>query len=221
VPSEIQLCLTNLFALSVTPASYTTIPGNAEQYTATATYQNCNGSNIYSDATAGSSWSSNDTAVAILDSTTRGLVHAVGGGSAQITAVYNGFTHQPTCQPPPCHTPCQNYPQQVASSTTCNVQVPYFVSLVKSKTTSTCSGQSCLREVWYQVLDANLNPIYLAGMQIAETVSGTHTGNCTGSLQDYGTWTTDATGTMTGPDYWWWCCAPTGRGSSLPLTLGA
>jgi hypothetical protein len=115
------LCPANLFALSVTPASYTTIPGNAEQYTATATYQNCNGSNIYSDATAGSSWSSNDTAVAILDSTTRGLVHAVGGGSAQITAVYNGFTHQPTCQPPPCHTPCQNYPQQVASSSTCNV----------------------------------------------------------------------------------------------------
>jgi hypothetical protein len=128
----------------------------------------------------------------------------------QITAVYNGFTHQPTCQPPPCHTPCQNYPQQVASSSTCNVQVPSFVSLVKSKTTSTCSSQSCLREVWYQVLDANVNPIYLAGMQIAETVSGTHTGNCTGSLQDYGTWITDATGTMTGPDYCWWWCAPTG-----------
>jgi hypothetical protein len=56
----------------------------------------------------------------------------------------------------------------------------------------------------------NANPINKAGMQIAESVTGSETGTCTGSLQDYGIWSTDGTGKMTGPDYWWWCCSPQG-----------
>ena len=71
----------------------------------------------------------------------------------------------------------------------------------------------------YQVLDGSGAAINIPGMLIKETVSGTKTGNCTGSLSDLSQWTTDSTGSMpsNSPDSWWWCCDP-GCNSSFNFT---
>jgi hypothetical protein len=166
--------------------------------------------------------------VAILDSTTRGLVHAVGGGSAQITAVYNGFTHQPTCQPPPCHTPCQNYPQQVASSSTCNVQVPTSLKLVGTMgqgTESTCTygnsqqGAGYYRRVTWQVLDQNGQPILISSMRVQDSLAnagGTNTCGFPANGGRTGTGYTDSNGEF--PDTYSICSSACLNGGNCQST---
>jgi hypothetical protein len=126
----------------------------------------------------------------------------------QITAVYNGFTHQPTCQPPPCHTPCQNYPMQVSSSSTCNVQVPTFVLFGQvSCPTHTCpAGYNNVpeKDIVYQVLDQNGYAIQIAGMAVQENLFNIG-GSCPGTPTP-GSAVTSSYGTF--QDRVWICCQP-------------
>jgi hypothetical protein len=124
---------------------------------------------------------------------------------AQITAVYSGFTHQPTCQPPPCHTPCQNYPQQVSSSSTCNVQVPTSLKLVgtTSQGPASCGSGSAGWSRWvkWQVLDQQGQPIN-SQMNVSDKIAISGTNTC-GASPKTGMTTTDGSGVF--PDHYYLC----------------
>ncbi len=86
-------CPANYTGLSVSPASFALLPGQTMQCACRATYTDCN-NNIYThDETSSASWSSSNTAVATMDSTTKGLVHALAGGTATINASYTGCSY--------------------------------------------------------------------------------------------------------------------------------
>ena len=199
--------------LTVSPAPIDLAPTGGTSASGTATLTECNQYYEYCDVTGSSAWSSGDTSVATVNSSA--LVTGVAGGSTSINAKYSGteyYWYQPQGRCVAQSIPC-------SGSCTCNVQVPYFLSLVATSTYTTCTGGTgCARQLTYRVLDVNNAPIDVAGMQIAEAASGTESGTCTGSFEDSGTWTTDATGTMTSPDYWYWCCSPSSCNATYTFT---
>lgn len=96
------------------------------------------------------------------------------------------------------------------------IQVPAFLKLVSAPTDNmVCLGLGCEMDRTYRVVDGNGAPIQKSGMSIKESVSRTG-GNCTGSINDAGSWTTDSTGTMTLPDTILFCCS---TGSTCGITL--
>lgn len=109
-------CPPSYTGLSVSPTVSSLLPGSTGQCTATAKYTDCNGSNTYSTVTTVASWTSNNTAVATVNnSTSKGLVTGVAGGTANITATYTDATH--TWQV----TYCLNSSATYSNSGTCNV----------------------------------------------------------------------------------------------------
>jgi hypothetical protein len=129
-----------------------------------------------------------------------GEVDGVAAGTSGITASFSDYVY--TYNGNSC--PGTLRPHQGSGGA--NVQKPAILKVVNTQTSSTCSGTSCLLQIWYQVLDGNGAAIKVSGLDIEETVTDSETGNCAGELQVGGPWHTDSTGTMTGPDNWWWCC---------------
>ena len=129
------------------------------QCSCTATYQSCNGADSYFDETGSATWSCSNASVASFDSTTRGLLHAHAAGSATISASYSGIKYQVACQPQPCTGGCIATQTTDSGSSTCNVQVPYSVGVVKTVVqgaASCASGQAgWSRTVYLQLYDQN------------------------------------------------------------------
>ncbi|MGH2443733.1 MAG: hypothetical protein ACRDFX_11315, partial [Chloroflexota bacterium] len=72
------------------------------QCAVTASFVSCNGNNHYFyNETSEATWSSGNTSIVTMDSTTQGLMHAIASGSAAISASYKGNTYKfyPTPQP--------------------------------------------------------------------------------------------------------------------------
>jgi len=86
------ICPANYTALSQTPAPSCLGPHFKMQCTCTGTYTNCNGTNSYRTETSSATWTSSNTAVATMDSTTKGLAHGVAAGTATITSSYTDKT---------------------------------------------------------------------------------------------------------------------------------
>lgn len=208
-------CPITLYVVAVAPGSCDMIPGDTMQCASTATYVNCNAYPYYYDETSWSSWSSNNTSVSTVNST--GLETIQGGGTSTITASFTGATSYTYN----CYRGCTCIEHDSARSGTHGTtgQKPAILKVISTTSSPYCSGTSCMVSLRYQVLDGSGAPIAISGMLIKETVTGTHTGNCTGSLADLSTWTTDSTGSMptNSPDSWWWCCS-TGCGGSYNFT---
>ncbi len=164
-----------------------------------ASFADCDNNITYYNETNGSTWASSDPSVCSIAGP--GTIDAVGPGSCTISASFEspGWTWDGG----ECF---HGFPIQKIGYSNDTVQKPFFVKVVKASTSSTCSGASCLMQLWYQVLDTNQVPIRTAGLKIVETTSMTSASTCTGNFDDAGKWQTDTTGTMTTPDNWWWCC---------------
>ena len=185
--------------VSISPGSLTEAVGTTTYCPAIATFEDDNNYYYFVDESSLSTWNSSNSGIA---SASGGYVSGESPGTSTISGTYDGcvgWANQIVCE-------CGSFQPGTGSSTVNVVQVPAVLKVVNTQTSSYCSGTSCLLEVWYRVLDGSGVPIQIPGMRIAEAVSGTETGNCTGTLQDQGSWNTDSTGTMSGPDYWWWCC---------------
>lgn len=149
------------------------------------------------------SWSSANTGIASIYSKSGPNVTVLGnsGGTTQIT----GYIENPN--PPNC---------SGSGGGPGTVQVPSFLKLVSAPTDNmVCLGLGCEMDRTYRVVDGNGAPIQKSGMSIKESVSRTG-GNCTVSINDAGSWTTDSTGTMTVPDTILFCCS---TGSTCGITL--
>ncbi|MGH9453667.1 MAG: Ig-like domain-containing protein, partial [Terriglobia bacterium] len=181
--------------------SFSLTPGAAMQCECTAYYNECDGNYLPVGVTGAATWTSLNTAVATMDGTKKGEVHAVAKGSASIKAQYNGFKHTQV-GPPPGH--CVESPVSPYTTATCNVQIPSFVLRLSSScnpyTCGTGDGATQINELVYQVLDQNTNQIDMAGMQIAEQVTRTQN-TCPYGYTDSSTWPTDSSGIMIGADY--------------------
>jgi len=87
-----------LSSIAVTPAGASLGKGGSQQYTATGTYSNA----TTEDLTTKASWTSSDTAKATVSDVStdtnnpKGLVSAIGTGSATITATYSGVSGDTT-----------------------------------------------------------------------------------------------------------------------------
>ncbi len=147
--------------LTISPSSYNMVPGDTEQYTATADMYDCNYVHWPINVTGNSSWSSSSPAVATINST--GLVTGVAGGSTSITANFSGYCYVPICQPPPCHA-CQANPMSASGSGSCNVQKPTSLTVLSVTTIATGATGGCTSSknygirvaVKYQVMDQNV-----------------------------------------------------------------
>ncbi|HEV2245645.1 MAG TPA: M23 family metallopeptidase [Terriglobia bacterium] len=100
-------------ALSVAPGAFGLIPLAYENLGSTATYYSCNTGTYYSDVTAGSSWSSNNTPVIKMDSSVHYRADAVSVGTAAINGGYSDCTQYDTN--PDLNCPCINYHTYAAS----------------------------------------------------------------------------------------------------------
>lgn len=170
------------------------------------------------DESAYSNWSTSNTSVATVNNTTnKGLLTGVGMGTANDLSVTTEYTpvYVLLCTQPPLPSCPLGYGYPGASGTG-TVQVPSFLKVVSITHDNTvCLGLGCAADIQYRVVDQNGNPISLAGMTIKESLSGTTT--CSnGTIEDFGQWTTDSTGTLTSPDEIFFCCL---TGSNCGLSL--
>ncbi len=147
-----------------------------------ATYQNCNGSDTYSDVTTGATWSTDNSAIASFDSTTKGLFRAHAAGSTTMHASYTGTAYRPNCQPPPCHTPCLTNPVQGSYSCPISVSnsgVPDHLEVASDNYfywKCIKSGLTIERDIKYDVVDANGSPV--SSFNIKEAFSGLTSNTC-------------------------------------------
>jgi hypothetical protein len=81
-----QVSNATISSISVTPSGHTIAPGTNQSFTATGTFSDSSSQNISLDV----HWSSDNTAVATINGT--GTATAVGGGTANISASFNGVT---------------------------------------------------------------------------------------------------------------------------------
>ncbi len=108
-------CPPSSVACSISPPPPSCLgPHVIMQCTCIVTFQNCNGVDSYSDETTGSTWTTNNGAVATFSTTTAGELHAHAAGSASMTASYAGHFY-PGC-PPNCGS-CTQYSQANVSNT--------------------------------------------------------------------------------------------------------
>ncbi len=137
-------CPADYSNLSVSPASFSILPGQTMQCACKAQYTDCNAVVTYNTVTSSATWISSNTAVATMDSTTKGLVHAVAGGTANINASYTGFTYTYD----PVSRQCDGTPDTLTAPSACDVQVLDHFSIsvtstpVSGETNSLVSGQS-------------------------------------------------------------------------------
>jgi len=177
------------------------LPGDTNQFTAQEYDHSCYGTVGAPFYVSPSSWSTDNTAVATINSS--GLATAQGEGSTNIVAQWTSYVRHLTGYPAYCITDTI-FP---GASAVCTVQVPTFLQVVSDN----CAPILCdnlgipngftaqVREIYYIVLDSNRNPIHRAGMTIREVLNITNSG-CGGQVPTAATWTTDGTGTMTQPD---------------------
>ncbi|MGH9432215.1 MAG: Ig-like domain-containing protein, partial [Terriglobia bacterium] len=200
-------CGASLSYLTMDPSgSWGMVPNETMQCWCYANYTDCNENELPQDVTGAATWTSLNTAVATMDGTKKGEVHAVAKGSASIKAQYSGFTHTQE-PPPPGH--CVQNPVSPYCEATCNVQIPTFLLRLSSScnpyTCGTGDGATQINELVYQVLDQNTSQIDMAGMTIAEHVIQTQTTCPPENYQDSSTWPTDPSGIMIGADYQRFC----------------
>jgi hypothetical protein len=112
-------CPANFNSISNTPDPINlTTPGTTMDCTCTAMYQSCNGIQTYFNETSNSTWSSDDTAVAYMDSSVKGRVHGLTAGTANITASFTGIIYNP---PSPTHPYCFSSSSTRTYTSACNV----------------------------------------------------------------------------------------------------
>jgi hypothetical protein len=112
-------CPANFNSISNTPDPINlTTPGTTMDCTCTAMYQSCNGIQTYFNETSNSTWSSDDTAVAYMDSSVKGRVHGLTAGTANITASFTGIIYNP---PSPTHPYCFSSGSTRTYTSACNV----------------------------------------------------------------------------------------------------
>jgi hypothetical protein len=194
-------CPASYNAFTMSPStSFDMLPSTTMDCTCLETLMNCNNVPSYYYETDWATWASTNTSVAYMDSTVSNRVHAQSGGSATISAKMTAYTYYFDGKT------CATHTVNAGTSSLCNVRIPYMLQGGNPATQTVCSGKSCQLAITYQVLDVNGIAIHVQGMSVAEA-SGFASGSvCTGNYNDAGKWTTDSTGTMTSPDYWWWCC---------------
>ncbi len=195
------VCPASFVAVPVTPASFDVLPGQTMDCTCKMEFRDCNGAQTFITPSS-ATWSSTNTAVATVSgSTASGTVHAIAAGTATIDASLTGTTYTQSG----AHY-CTSKTVTIKGPSACNVRIPYMLNALPTTTETVCSGKSCMLDIKYQVLDVNGAAIYVSGMNVAESSGFAPGSPCTGSWADAGKWTTDGTGTMTTPDYWYWCC---------------
>jgi len=191
--------------LEMSPSSVTLLVGTGTggQFLGNDVTIDCNGDHFYDDVTDSSTWTSSVRSVATVSNTSpKGLVTAVGGGSTNIAASYPGTP----CVRKLVGCACTQVP--AAGQAPANVQVPTYVSVKGTPATGpfTCSGGFNTRylQTYYQVLDSSKAPIQSSGMSVQEQLSWTSstcaTSDGCGQKPTASTWTTDSTGTITQPD---------------------
>jgi hypothetical protein len=203
-------CPNSYISIGVTPSNFNVAVGWAYSCTATAEYDDCNSNQYYYDETSNSTWSSSDASIASVDS--GGGVTGLTSGSATISATYSDCTYDQSCT-------CFVAPSSGSSPAT--VQVPEYVLLLggtcSSYTCPTGDGSTQIRQEFYKVLDTGGNPIKIAGLSVAESVSMTGDSCDLPQPSDSGTWTTDANGITTTPDYLFYCF-PSGYSCGVTLS---
>jgi 6-phosphogluconolactonase (cycloisomerase 2 family) len=84
------LNVNQLQSVAVTPSNPSVANGKTQQFTATGTYKNADGTSGTNDVTSLATWTSGTTTVATITNT--GLATAVGAGSSSISAALDGVT---------------------------------------------------------------------------------------------------------------------------------
>jgi 6-phosphogluconolactonase (cycloisomerase 2 family) len=90
--SAATLSTSQLTSIAVTPANPTISIGATEQFTATGTFKNPDGTTSPSNITAQVTWTPGSTTIATFSSTTPGLATGVGGGTTSVSAALDGVT---------------------------------------------------------------------------------------------------------------------------------
>ncbi|MGH9452698.1 MAG: Ig-like domain-containing protein, partial [Terriglobia bacterium] len=186
-------------------SSFSFLPGDTMDCTCQAQFKNCNGGLSYINETdsPNCAWSSSNTAVATMDQTVKGEVHAVADGTATITASFMAPVSYVKDR-----SDCIGHPGEHQGSETANTQTPAYVSVVDSPISPfQCPGtkfQTAELEVAYQLLDTTKSPVKVAGLSVSEHLSWSST-ICTTSDQcasepTPATWQTDANRNFTLPD---------------------
>jgi 6-phosphogluconolactonase (cycloisomerase 2 family) len=90
--SPATLSTSQLTSIAVKPADSTISIGATQQFTATGTFKNPDGTTSTSDLTAQVTWTPGSTSIATFSTTTLGLATGVGGGTTTVTAALDGVT---------------------------------------------------------------------------------------------------------------------------------
>ncbi len=220
------MCPLSAEGLIVSPAnSFEVLPGQTWDCTATLNSADCNGNQYYTDVTAEATWDSSDTSVGTVNS--YGVVTAIASGSTNITAWYtaDAWWYNPNVGE------CESNSCPYSSTTTCNVQVPTslkYINTVSQQPISSCTvtingqnypGAGWQREITWQVLDQNGNPILQSGLQPSDSLAnagGTNTCAFPATGGKTGTGVTDSSGEF--PDTYSICSTACVNGGNCQST---
>ena len=177
-PSISCCCPANYQGLSVTPQGSTMLVGAQLQFKATLATMDCNGLYYYFDWTDGVLWSSSATTVATVNnSTSPGLVTAVGVGTTSVIG-NGGEWQQYMCCAGVCNA-CAQVPVEGGTGLTV-APAPNHVSVVVDQEgfPAACPTTGIyVRQMQMQVVDVNNNAI-VANANIAESFPNQTTNTC-------------------------------------------
>jgi hypothetical protein len=183
------------------------------QATCTAAYQSCNGnSHYFYDETSAATWSSSNTAVATIDGSAKGLVHAIAVGKAGINGTYTGWIYHFTPSPPHCSETSDTVsPGEQATVATPSYYVNAYGSAHGTVQCKDPAGQTRnmpALTIYYQVLTSSKAAVPGATVteQLSWTSSACATSNTCEQKPSPATWTADSNAAFADTIY---NCSPT------------